>query len=593
MPLERDIDIIQAVGLNISFKINNCSLSHPCPSNTSSPVVNVHQAWTGASKDVLYIAFPVMILWGVLTGLLNLVVLIRQVRVSNDSYLIGLVVASVMLLFCGGILKVTDYLGHMNIYHYVYGYVKSLNDWLWFTSIWLLIVMSVERSMVLTQTRNRQTCSLCQASVICVMVFCVCFISALPQFWEFEVLETFDYGTNQTWVMSQLSAIAETAEYKLLYFWYMISITIFLPYPLLILMMGILSKGMHQSNDSRQRLSIKHASGNLLSRKVSEEMHLTRLYIALILLYILFTGPLTFLRLIDRVAPHWTSDSVLYWGLHSVFEFAFYFYYSIQFLLFISYSDKFRHSFLKTCCCCCCCCCCCQEEEKEWRPVNREWQEPPVRCNGRLAGENQPTRDPRYMPPPALIKRQPSLEKDSYSNTDLLSDTSGAYKPGDKLTPEEYEFHVFINEHSTEVWQIIYVGLYTTKPHRTLCVTTGNPYMGNQSPSNSGYIYSYIYRFSNSQLLDYTHSTCGNIEKKDLCYIHQISLGCDSTDCYVVYLTFYTLYKVQQLPKLLHFMQVCHMNIVKKKRVLWSSIIYNMYCSMINYNRIILNMNME
>ena len=355
-PLQRDIDI-QRVLESISVGAN-CSL---CGNGSNT---GTHKAWMGTSKDVLYIALPVIMIWGLLTGLLNVIVLLRRIRVSNDAYMLGLVLASLCLLTCGVILKLPEYTGPHNFYQYSYGYVKSLNDWFWYTSLWILLVMTLERSITVTTHKGRSTCSPSQAFAIVSLIFVVCFVSALPQFWEYEIIETFDYGTNSTLVLTQLSQASETPEYAIMYFWYVVSITVFLPYPMLLVMVCVLAGSMTQSHYSHRRLNAKHNTPKVLNRKVMEEIHLSRLFIVLILLYYLFTGPLTFLQLIDRVAPHWTWDNSLYLGLHNIFEFVFYFYYSIQFLLYVTYSDSFRLQLLRTCCCCC---------VQEWSPVHRTW----------------------------------------------------------------------------------------------------------------------------------------------------------------------------------------------------------------------------
>ncbi len=355
MPMQRDIEIARIIG-NLSDNSGNGS------NITSSIHVVEPRAWMYTSNDILYITFPIILIWGILTGLISILILIRQMRVSNDTYLLGYVAAAIALLTCGTILRTQDYVGSYNTYQYMYVYMRTLNDWLWYTSIWLLIVMTLERSMTVTHHRPKSLCSILQALAVTIMVFCVCLVSAMPQFWEYEVVETFDYGTNQTLVLSQTSEVADSPEYKIMYFWYTITITIFLPYPILFLLIFLLSRSMRHSTYHQRRLSVKHSTGNILKRKVTEEIHLTRMFIVLIILYFLFTGPLTFLRLVDRIFPQWGWESEIYSGLHNLFEFAFYFYYSILFLLFCSYSDRFRYSLLRTCCCCC---------KSEWHPVQR------------------------------------------------------------------------------------------------------------------------------------------------------------------------------------------------------------------------------
>ncbi|KAK2163676.1 hypothetical protein LSH36_75g05000 [Paralvinella palmiformis] len=350
--------------------------------------VEQRQAWMYTSQGILYYAFPIEIVCGIVGGLLSLATLGRQKKSSNDSYLIGFTMAAVLLLACGGTLKLQDYTPHSNDYQRLYGYVKSANDWLWYSALWILVVMTLERGLTLIQNRNRTFCSAVQASVVVAMVFSVCLISALPEFWEYEAIETFDYVSNRTLVMSHVSPTADSPEYRILYFWYSITITVFLPYPIMVVMTIVLGQGMRHSRHSLKRRLIqqqqqqhKHstnASGgggalggalgggapgggsggaeSTLSRKISEELHLTRLYIVMVLLYLLLSAPLTFLIITNGITPYWSWPvDNLYNGLYLIFEFVFYFYFSIQLPLYLSYYDKFRHSFIELCCCCCCC----------------------------------------------------------------------------------------------------------------------------------------------------------------------------------------------------------------------------------------------
>ena len=260
---------------------------------------------------------------------------------------------SVLLLFCGALLKTQDYTGHSNTYQYAYGYIKSLNDWFWYSALWCLVVMTLERSMTVAQNRVRSVCTCLQACVLILMIHLVGFISALPQFWEYTVTETFDYGSNETLALSQASEAADSPEYKIMYFWYIISLTVFLPYPMLLLMLIMLIRGMRKSEHSRRRLSLNHTTGNMLNRRVTEELHITRLFIVMIIMYFLFTAPFAIWQFLDRLCPDITGNEELYKGLNDIFQFTFYFYFAIEFLLYCSYSDTFRYSLMRTCCCCC------------------------------------------------------------------------------------------------------------------------------------------------------------------------------------------------------------------------------------------------
>ena len=324
-----------------------------------------YTAWVGASEDILSVIFPIMLVWGVLSGFVNLIVLIRQISVSLDSYLIGFVIGNILLLLSGGLLKIEEYIGHQNWFQYIYGHVKTVNDWLWYTCLWLLLVMVLEKGSMVTQNRQKYVCSPVQACIVTLLVYVLTAISALPQLWKYEATRTWDYLTNTSIVMSHQSTLAEKPAYKLMYFWYVVTITVFLPFPLLTILMAMLVKGMKYAENCRQHMPAAHGSGNIMNKKVSEEIHLMRLFIVIIVLYMLFTGPFTFLNLVDHLNPHWNwpLDSV-YPGLYCIFQFMFYFFFTIHFFLLCSYNDKFWHSLMKTCCCC--------EEERHFTQLKQD-----------------------------------------------------------------------------------------------------------------------------------------------------------------------------------------------------------------------------
>ena len=363
-PFEPDVEIERQMG-NKNFSgslLENCNGTEGvrCKNDTLmqsglGQLAAEYTAWVGASEDILYFIFPIMLAWGIFSGLVNLIVLIRQISVSVDSYLIGFVIANITLLICGGLLKIEEYIGHRNWYQHMYGHIKSINDWLWYTGLWLMMVMVLEKGSMVTQKHQKSVCTPLQAFVVTLMVYVVTAISALPQLWEYQATETFDYLSNTSIVMSQQSPIADNPAFKLMYFWYVVTITVFLPLPLLTVLVGVLVKGMKYAQHCRRRMPTTHGSGNIMNKKVTEEIHLLRFFIVLVLLYILLTSPFTFLNLVDHLYPHWNwpVDSI-YPGLYCIFQFMFYFYFTIPFFLLCSYNDKFRQSLMKTCCCCCC-----------------------------------------------------------------------------------------------------------------------------------------------------------------------------------------------------------------------------------------------
>jgi hypothetical protein len=317
--------------------------------------------WMEMLQLVLYYAYPSICGFGILTGLLNILVIARQVKSSNDSYLLGLIISSTMLLLCGLFLWLPLYIGHYNIYEQMHGYFVSINDWFWFTSLWLILVMCLERCLSLTQNRTHSMCTPVQACVCTVMVYCVCLVSAMPRFWEFTVTEVVHPNNkNETILISEISDTARTPEYRVMYFWYITSITVFLPLPVLLVLTCLLSqatKNSHQTKTKR-RLSansyMNQGTSQVLTRKACEQINLSNLFISFIVFYLLFTSPKILVELLPRITIGiLDTDSALYHTLHDLFELIFYLNFSIYFLLFLAYHTKYRKA-LKVICCCQC-----------------------------------------------------------------------------------------------------------------------------------------------------------------------------------------------------------------------------------------------
>lgn len=359
-----DIEIQRMIGNISNLTMRNCTKCGPAkPSVNVSDISSLlkiaegddDDLWVSHSQSVLYYSFPIILGWGAVTALIGILCMIWRIKSANDSYLLGLLISAFFLLSCGAVSKLQDYTPYSAIYQQMFPYFKTANDWFWFTSLWILIMMALDRGMATIQRRQQPLCTPFQASLVTFLIFCVCLVSALPQFWEYEMIEVFDYSTNQSRLESQLTTTSNSPEYFLMYFWYTVTITVFLPYPIMLTMIVVLVRGMKRMRRNKKRLADKHAhTAMILRRKTKEEIHVVRLHIVLLLSYITLTGPYTFLVLVYGVTPTWAwPQDGLYTGLYTILEFVFYFYYASLFLLFCSYSDSFRRCLRKTCCCCC------------------------------------------------------------------------------------------------------------------------------------------------------------------------------------------------------------------------------------------------
>lgn len=392
-PLEPDIEVLRQSG-NLSSVLHlrpdlllfqsasNCSTvailhclnaSDDNAAEEKDAIAHPGPQWAGlVSQGLIFYVFPTMVAFGVLGGLVSICVLVRQAnRSSYDAYLMWIVSFGVILLLCGATLRLTDYTGHNNTYQYVYGYVRSVNEWLWYSSVWTLVMMTLEnilatrfrwRNLARTVTSGwRQACAV--SCIVCV----VCLVSSLPHFFEYEVTETFDYVSNQTLVMCQLSEEAKTYEYATIYYWYIITLTIFFPFPLLLTILFHLVRGQLRR---RPRTSSSSSNGTLppaakpadqsstignsiLIRKVTEDTLMDRFFVVLIVLYVLLTGPLALLNCVNGLnVPQWTwTQNEVQSVVYPLCEFAFYCYFVTFLPLLYCYNDRFHNALLRTLCC--------------------------------------------------------------------------------------------------------------------------------------------------------------------------------------------------------------------------------------------------
>lgn len=391
-PLEPDIEVLRQSG-NLSSMLlfrpdlllfssaSNCSSSSVAvnlcfnasdinAADETDSIAHPGPQWAGlVSQGLIFYVFPTMVAFGVLGGLVSIYVLVRQTnRSSYDAYLIWIVSFGVVLLLCGATLRLTDYTGHNNTYQYVYGYVRSVNEWLWYSSVWTLVMMTLE-NILATRFRWRNlarsmTSGWRQACAVSCIVCVVCLVSSLPHFFEYEVTETFDYVSNQTLVMCQLSDEAKTYEYATIYYWYIIALTIFFPLPLLLIILSHLVRGQlrrrPRTSASNGTLPLTKPSdqpstigSSILIRKVTEDTLMDRLFVVLIVLYVLLTGPLALLNCINGLnVPQWTwTQDEVQSVVYPLSEFAFYCYFVTFLPLLYCYNDRFHQALLRTLCC--------------------------------------------------------------------------------------------------------------------------------------------------------------------------------------------------------------------------------------------------
>ena len=327
--------------------------------------------WTDSTSNTMFYAIPMLLTFGLISGLFNLLVCSRHVSTSYNVYILGLVMASNCVLLTGWMIRLEDYMDHSDYYQYMYTYFRGLHSWFWYTSIWILVCMLLERfSMILSSKPQRPLFTPLQAGIITVLIYLFCCVSATPQFWEYQVSEIVDLsneeGSHKKYY--EKSQLAKSTGYRSVYFTFQLAVSMFLPYPLMIIIVVMLVKRrglksgqstqLHQNNLCEMSTSVQSDGSTIVNKEDSETgpvIHpvFTRMLLTFTVFYLATSTPLNFLNIADQINPHinWEDEKVFY-ALSDLFHFLFYSFYSLQIVVFFSFCKNFKHLAIAMVCWC-------------------------------------------------------------------------------------------------------------------------------------------------------------------------------------------------------------------------------------------------
>ena len=310
--------------------------------------------WNEISDYFCYLALPVIAGFAFLTEIMSLIVLVRQVRQSLDTYLLGLSLATLLLLTSTALMAAQHYSGPHWVVVVSQPYAISCRDWFWYSAIWLLVMMSFERALTVSASRAGTLCSSTQAGVVVAMVFAVGLVSSLPRFWEYKTFDVLDPVTNTSKLITKKTVSTATEEYNTMYFWYVKAVTLFVPFLMMSVMSIALGCRTRRTVVTKRYLSIKYTSGLTLNRKIKEEVQLSRLLIGLMCLYMACAAPGASLDLVAHLRPDlMPPSSRLYASLYNLFTVVFFFQFALHLVIYFCFNKQFRITLLAMFCCCC------------------------------------------------------------------------------------------------------------------------------------------------------------------------------------------------------------------------------------------------
>ena len=327
-------------------------MCYGAPRNTSQEF----EDWMTVSNYICYVAFPIILCFGLLGNIFNIVILLKQFRTSMDTYLLGLSISSALFVISTFTYNLQHYVGYHDYLVWAQKYSIICRDWFWFATIWLLILMSLERSITVTSHKSQSLCSPTQAAVVVILVFVIGLVSSIPRYWEYDIIQEGSLAYEKTFTVLKKSDNKSIQNYKAIYYWYITSITIFLPTPLLFFMLFPLCYGTRQTVISRNYLFIKHSASTalILNRRLKEEIALTKLAIVMVVLYLLLVVPFLFFDLLSHFTPRLTQTGTPYFvSLYNIFTICFHSFYMWHQQIFFCCNKQYRLQFLSTCCSCC------------------------------------------------------------------------------------------------------------------------------------------------------------------------------------------------------------------------------------------------
>ena len=345
-PFIPDIAILRDLG-NVTNKMAaNCGELCRNASHFSLPPDQDIQTWQTVLQDVSLVTFPVVASCGIIAGLASVAVLSMKRRHNDQCFLIAYTASCVLLLVCGAILKLEDYTGHCNTLQYANGCVKAAHSWFAYSALWILVVAMMQQTPVAeTQSvpHNGPKYRRHQEGIASLVIYCVNFISCVPQLWAYETVEVYDHTTDKTIAISRVSDAANTPAYSTVYFWYIVAITVIASYP--IMLVKLVLTALQRSSKMPNTWPVKRGPGIELRCFSTEAIHQHKYVLITPVTYMALVGPLVIMDIIDNLNP--LSDNQSYVALHSIAELMFYVHFTLPFPLLWRYNATFRRSLNK------------------------------------------------------------------------------------------------------------------------------------------------------------------------------------------------------------------------------------------------------
>lgn len=351
------------------------SLSTTAPTLSTLIPAIIDPEWISMIQYFLHYAYPVVILSAIFFSLITLLALIQNVYMTSKTYLFTQTFIDICFLLIGVCLHIPNYDSTLiPKFHNEKVYYNFLFYILWFVVIWLFLISCLDHTCTAIQStgyNEKLFCTPCSSKNSIVGIILLGIIFSLPQLFAWEPSGT----------AYQSTSLRTSFLYEQIYFWFLHIIYLFIPLFAIFVFMGTLlytlcrkkehylltSNGGHYGH-----YTIHYANpheNSLNYSKTRERENITKLFIFMCFLYLIFVLPYSFIiffgKLFLREQTTIMSTTIFKEILIALDLSLLLFYLLIlmKFFVLTIFSRNFRSCLKKliTCQCFCCCCCCCSE----------------------------------------------------------------------------------------------------------------------------------------------------------------------------------------------------------------------------------------
>ena len=297
---------------------------------------------------------PIIVSWGILGNIFNIVVLRNpKMRSSTNIYLMALACCDSMYLLFSLTLSFLHCSNQeqsaMAFYYIPYGRVAS--DLFGNTAVWLTVSFTLERYIgVCHPMKGKAWCTVGKAKIAALITFIVCVVNTVPEIFEMKIIRS-NTEFSEMRYECRYTEFAESKSYQIGYYWWYVTLFTFLPLVLLSIFNSLLIRSVWKANKNRKLLSNSRLLGEN-QKQNSEQQKVTTMLITVVLIFILCQLPQAVLLIYksylkSRGIPH---PADLFRIAGNICNLLVQVNSSVNFLLYSYFSSKFRRTFKKLFC---------------------------------------------------------------------------------------------------------------------------------------------------------------------------------------------------------------------------------------------------